>query len=47
VIIRVGRKWRLVSRTGKNLGTFDTREEAEAREREVLYFKSKRKRRKV
>jgi len=32
-------KYRLVSGEGKNLGTFDTREEAEKHEREVQYFK--------
>jgi hypothetical protein len=35
--------YRLVSRTGKNLGTRRTREEAEARERQVMFFKNKNK----
>lgn len=39
-IIQVGDKWRLVSKkTGKNLGTFDTKAEAEKHEREVQFFK--------
>lgn len=41
-IIKVGDKYRLVSKkTGKNLGTFDTKEAAENHEREVQYFKHK------
>ncbi len=32
-------KWRLKSKAGKNLGTFDSREAAEKHEREVEYFK--------
>ena len=40
-IVKVGDKFRLVSRkTGKNLGTYDTRAGAENREREVAYFKN-------
>jgi hypothetical protein len=35
--------YRLVSRTGKNLGTRRTRKEAEARERQVMFFKNKKK----
>lgn len=39
-IIKVGDKYRLVSKkTGKNLGTYDTKAGAEKREREVQYFK--------
>lgn len=39
-IIRVGSKYRLVSKkTGKNLGTYDTKTAAEKRERQVQYFK--------
>ena len=39
-IIQVGDKWKLVSKsTGKNLGTFDTKAEAEKHEREVQFFK--------
>lgn len=32
-------KYRLLSHTGKNLGTFDSKEAAEKHEREVQYFK--------
>ena len=35
--------YRLVSRTGKNLGTYRTREKAEKRERQVMFFKNKNK----
>lgn len=39
-IVKVGDKYRLVSKkTGKNLGTYDTEEGAEKRERQVQYFK--------
>lgn len=39
-IVKVGSKFRLVSKkSGKNLGTYDTKEEAEKRERQVQYFK--------
>lgn len=39
-IIKVGEKFRLVSkRTGKNLGTYDSKAGAEKRERQVQYFK--------
>jgi len=40
-IIKKDGKYRLVSKSGKNLGEFDTRDEAEEREREIQYFKSK------
>jgi hypothetical protein len=33
--------YRLVSKTGKNLGTYDTKAGAEKRERQVQYFKHK------
>lgn len=39
-----GGRFRLVSKTGKNLGTFATRKEAENRERQVNFFKNKDKR---
>ena len=39
-------KFRLVSKKGRNLGTFDTRAQAEAREREVKKFKHMKKKRK-
>lgn len=35
-------KWRLVSKTGKNLGTYKTKRAAKQRERQVQYFKHKR-----
>jgi len=35
--------YRLASRTGKNLGTYRTRKEAEERERQVMFFKNKNK----
>jgi hypothetical protein len=39
-IIKVGSKFRLVSKkSGKNLGTYDSKAGAEQREREVEYFK--------
>lgn len=39
-IVKVGDKYRLVSKkTGKNLGTYDTKAGAEKRERQVQYFK--------
>ena len=34
-------KFRLVSKKGRNLGTFGARSAAEAREREVRFFKHK------
>lgn len=40
-IRKVGSKYRLVSGTGKNLGTFDTKAEAEKREKQVIFFKNK------
>jgi len=39
-IVRVGDKYRLVSKsTGRNLGTYDTKEGAVKRERQVQFFK--------
>ena len=38
-IEKVGDKWRLLSHEGKNLGTFDTEEEAKKHEGDVEYFK--------
>jgi hypothetical protein len=35
--------YRLVSKSGKNLGTYDTKAGAEKRERQVQYFKHKNK----
>lgn len=40
-IVRKGKRFRLVSRKGKNLGTFGTRAGAERREQEVAFFKHK------
>ena len=40
-ILRKGKRFRLVSRKGKNLGTFGTRAEAEKREKQVIFFKHK------
>jgi hypothetical protein len=34
-------EYRLLSHTGKNLGTFDSKEAAEKREKQVQYFKAK------
>jgi hypothetical protein len=39
VIRKVGDKYRLVSKKGKNLGTYDTKAGAEKREKQVNYFK--------
>lgn len=39
VVRRVGNRFRVVSRTGRNLGTFDTRAEAERRDRQVMRFR--------
>ena len=36
-------KFRLVSKKGRNLGTFNTRAEAEAREKQVQFFKNQKK----
>ena len=41
MIKKVGNKYRIVSATGKNLGEFDTKQEAMQRLREVEYFKHK------
>lgn len=39
-IVKIGSKFKLVSKkTGKNLGTYDTKKEAEQRERQVQFFK--------
>ena len=39
MIRKVKGGYRLVSKSGKNLGTFKTKKQAEAREREVQFFK--------
>jgi hypothetical protein len=39
---RKGKTWyQLVSRTGKNMGTYSSRDGAEKRERQVMFFKNK------
>lgn len=39
-IVKSGDRWRLISKSGgKNLGTYDTKQGAEKRERQVQYFK--------
>lgn len=43
MIRKVKGGYRLVSKEGKNLGTFKTREEAVKREKQVQYFKHKKK----
>ncbi len=40
-IVRKGKRFRLVSRKGKNLGTFGTKAEAVKRERQVVFFRDK------
>ncbi len=37
------RKWKLYSKAGKNLGTFKTKALAEARERQIQFFKVRQK----
>lgn len=44
---QVGNKWRVYSKTGKNLGTCDTKAEAEKRLAEVEYFKKKKRKRRA
>ena len=40
-IVKTGDKYRLLSKTtGKNLGTYETKEGAKKRERQVQYFKN-------
>lgn len=43
MIRKVGTKYKLISHTGKNLGTFNSRAEALKREKQVNYFKNKKK----
>jgi len=42
-IRKINGKYRLVSHTGKNLGTYSSRAGAEKREKQVVYFKNKKK----
>src|SRR6056300_903854 len=39
-IVKVGDKYRLLSKKGKNLGTYDTKKGAMDREKQVQYFKN-------
>ena len=41
MIKKLGGKYKLVSHTGKNLGTFGSKKGAEKREKQVNFFKSK------
>jgi hypothetical protein len=41
-IKRTSKGYTLVSKSGKNLGTYKTRSGAEKREKQVVYFKNKR-----
>lgn len=41
MIKKVGSKYRVVSESGKNLGEYKTRKEAEKRLKQVEYFKHK------
>lgn len=44
MIRKIGNKFVLFSKDGKKrLGTFNTRADAEKREREIMFFKNKRK----
>ncbi len=43
MIVKAGNKYRVVSRSGKNLGESSSREGAKKRLREVEYFKRTRK----
>tara|TARA_R110000765_G_scaffold403906_1_gene500036 strand:- start:228 stop:383 length:156 start_codon:yes stop_codon:yes gene_type:complete len=45
-IRKTGSGYRLVSKTGKNLGSYSTRGGAEKREKQVNYFKSRKPKRK-
>lgn len=39
MIVKAGNKYRVVSEKGKNLGEYETQEEAKQRLREVEFFK--------
>lgn len=41
VVRKVGSKWQVQSKKGKNLGTFDTKKAADKHLREIEYFKHK------
>jgi len=38
-IVKLGSKWQVQSEKGRNMGTYDTKEEAEKRLKQVEYFK--------
>ena len=38
-IVKIGNKWQVQSEKGRNMGTYDTRAEAEERLKQVEYFK--------
>ena len=38
-IVKIGSKWQVQSEKGRNMGTYDTKAEAEERLRQVHYFK--------
>ena len=38
-IVQIGNKWQVQSEKGRNMGTYDTKAEAEERLRQVHYFK--------
>ena len=42
-IVKKGSQWQVQSEKGKNMGTYDTKQEAEERLRQVEYFKHKNK----
>lgn len=41
IIRHEGSKWNLYSHKGKKLGSFDSKEDAKKREREIQFFKNK------
>ncbi|MBI2040087.1 hypothetical protein HYT18_03365 [Candidatus Microgenomates bacterium] len=45
MIIKVKEGWRVVAESGRNMGTYPTREQAEKRLRQIEMFKHMRKRR--
>ena len=42
-IVKKGSQWQVQSEKGRNLGTYDTKEEAEERLRQIEFFKHHRK----
>lgn len=43
MIRKIKNKYKVISKKGKNLGTYKTKEEAEKRLRQIEYFKHKKK----